>query len=222
MINTFGPTAQHYFLHPYLLSLSFHLFRCGVNVGCGSSRWPRWRIIPSRWRRTWQPFSITSALRPRWKLLRWYVLFTPISARGGGGWRKRPHLCCCFFFFLKHDSDISAYTYERTLMMEQRSQMLRQMRLSKSDREREVRKWQDAASGSCRAAVKHFYHHLLPSATEEKLTEELHCQPHERLDSRALCRIWLWLPCIPLSIREIPVAAAVGRRQVVLRGPRWD
>lgn len=38
----------------------------------------------------------------------------------------------------QHDSDISAYTYERTLMMEQRSQMLRQMRLSKSDREREV------------------------------------------------------------------------------------
>ncbi|RXM27592.1 Solute carrier family 12 member 6 [Acipenser ruthenus] len=37
-----------------------------------------------------------------------------------------------------HDSDISAYTYERTLMMEQRSQMLRQMRLSKSDREREA------------------------------------------------------------------------------------
>uniref|UniRef100_A0A3P8QZ63 Solute carrier family 12 member 6 n=1 Tax=Astatotilapia calliptera TaxID=8154 RepID=A0A3P8QZ63_ASTCA len=37
-----------------------------------------------------------------------------------------------------HDSDISAYTYERTLMMEQRCQMLRQMRLSKSDRDREV------------------------------------------------------------------------------------
>uniref|UniRef100_A0A8D3C1H8 Solute carrier family 12 member 6 n=1 Tax=Scophthalmus maximus TaxID=52904 RepID=A0A8D3C1H8_SCOMX len=37
-----------------------------------------------------------------------------------------------------HDSDISAYTYERTLMMEQRSQMLRQMRLSKSDRDKEV------------------------------------------------------------------------------------
>ncbi|KAG5261201.1 hypothetical protein AALO_G00301170 [Alosa alosa] len=37
-----------------------------------------------------------------------------------------------------HDSDISAYTYERTLMMEQRCQMLRQMRLSKSDREKEV------------------------------------------------------------------------------------
>ncbi|XP_028811672.1 solute carrier family 12 member 4 isoform X2 [Denticeps clupeoides] len=36
-----------------------------------------------------------------------------------------------------HDSDISAYTYERTLMMEQRSQMLRQMRLSTAERERE-------------------------------------------------------------------------------------
>ncbi|XP_073763941.1 solute carrier family 12 member 6 isoform X1 [Danio rerio] len=40
-----------------------------------------------------------------------------------------------------HDSDISAYTYERTLMMEQRSQMLRQMRLSKSDREKERVRW---------------------------------------------------------------------------------
>lgn len=40
--------------------------------------------------------------------------------------------------FLQHNSDISAYTYERTLMMEQRSQMLRQMRLTKTEREREV------------------------------------------------------------------------------------
>lgn len=39
---------------------------------------------------------------------------------------------------LQHDSDISAYTYERTLMMEQRSQMLRQMRLSSAERQREV------------------------------------------------------------------------------------
>ncbi|XP_067257049.1 solute carrier family 12 member 6-like isoform X1 [Chanodichthys erythropterus] len=45
-----------------------------------------------------------------------------------------------------HDSDISAYTYERTLMMEQRSQMLRQMRLSKSDREREAQLIKDRNS----------------------------------------------------------------------------
>lgn len=43
-----------------------------------------------------------------------------------------------FFLFLQQNSDISAYTYERTLMMEQRSQMLRQMRLTKTEREREV------------------------------------------------------------------------------------
>lgn len=37
------------------------------------------------------------------------------------------------------ENDISAFTYERTLMMEQRSQMLKQMQLSKNEREREVR-----------------------------------------------------------------------------------
>ena len=34
----------------------------------------------------------------------------------------------------QHDSDISAYTYERTLMMEQRNQMLQEMRLSRKER----------------------------------------------------------------------------------------
>uniref|UniRef100_A0A3Q1EM63 SLC12A transporter C-terminal domain-containing protein n=1 Tax=Acanthochromis polyacanthus TaxID=80966 RepID=A0A3Q1EM63_9TELE len=38
-----------------------------------------------------------------------------------------------------HDSDISAYTYEKTLVMEQRSQMLKQINLTKNEREREVR-----------------------------------------------------------------------------------
>uniref|UniRef100_A0A8C4WUW7 Solute carrier family 12 member 4 n=1 Tax=Eptatretus burgeri TaxID=7764 RepID=A0A8C4WUW7_EPTBU len=42
-----------------------------------------------------------------------------------------------------HDSDISAYTYERTLMMEQRSQMLEKMRLSKSEQQREVQMVKD-------------------------------------------------------------------------------
>lgn len=31
------------------------------------------------------------------------------------------------------DSDISAYTYERTLMMEQRSQMLKELRVNKKE-----------------------------------------------------------------------------------------
>uniref|UniRef100_A0A2I3FZI2 Solute carrier family 12 member 6 n=1 Tax=Nomascus leucogenys TaxID=61853 RepID=A0A2I3FZI2_NOMLE len=45
-----------------------------------------------------------------------------------------------------HDSDISAYTYERTLMMEQRSQMLRHMRLSKTERDREAQLVKDRNS----------------------------------------------------------------------------
>uniref|UniRef100_A0A8C1WNL9 Solute carrier family 12 member 5b n=1 Tax=Cyprinus carpio TaxID=7962 RepID=A0A8C1WNL9_CYPCA len=36
-----------------------------------------------------------------------------------------------------HDSDISAYTYEKTLVMEQRSQILKEMHLTKNERERE-------------------------------------------------------------------------------------
>ncbi|XP_006641467.1 solute carrier family 12 member 4 isoform X1 [Lepisosteus oculatus] len=45
-----------------------------------------------------------------------------------------------------HNSDISAYTYERTLMMEQRSQMLRQMRLSSAERDREAQLVKDRNS----------------------------------------------------------------------------
>uniref|UniRef100_A0A3B3Y738 Solute carrier family 12 member 7b n=1 Tax=Poecilia mexicana TaxID=48701 RepID=A0A3B3Y738_9TELE len=37
-----------------------------------------------------------------------------------------------------HDNDISAFTYEKTLVMEQRSQMLKQMHLSRTEREREA------------------------------------------------------------------------------------
>lgn len=36
-------------------------------------------------------------------------------------------------FVLQMNSDISAYTYERTLMMEQRNQMLRELRLNKKE-----------------------------------------------------------------------------------------
>ncbi|KAL4642195.1 solute carrier family 12 member 4 [Arapaima gigas] len=45
-----------------------------------------------------------------------------------------------------HDNDISAYTYERTLMMEQRSQMLKQMRLSSAERDREAQLVKDRHS----------------------------------------------------------------------------
>ena len=39
-----------------------------------------------------------------------------------------------------HDSDVSEYTYERTLIMEQRNEMLHEMRVSKKSRAKMVSK----------------------------------------------------------------------------------
>ncbi|KAL4624343.1 solute carrier family 12 member 5 [Arapaima gigas] len=49
-----------------------------------------------------------------------------------------------------HDSDISAYTYEKTLVMEQRSQILKQINLTKNEREREIQSITDSSRGSIR------------------------------------------------------------------------
>ncbi|XP_036388906.1 solute carrier family 12 member 5b [Megalops cyprinoides] len=49
-----------------------------------------------------------------------------------------------------HDSDISAYTYEKTLVMEQRSQILKEMHLTKNEREREIQSITDSSRGSIR------------------------------------------------------------------------
>ncbi|XP_053577910.1 solute carrier family 12 member 5 [Bombina bombina] len=49
-----------------------------------------------------------------------------------------------------HDSDISAYTYEKTLVMEQRSQILKQMHLTKTEREIEIQSITDESRGSIR------------------------------------------------------------------------
>ncbi len=50
---------------------------------------------------------------------------------------------------VQHDNDISAFTYEKTLVMEQRSQMLKQMQLSRTEREREVMLTSSAWTLSC-------------------------------------------------------------------------
>ncbi|KAL7385959.1 hypothetical protein ABVT39_002456 [Epinephelus coioides] len=47
-----------------------------------------------------------------------------------------------------HDSDISAFTYEKTLVMEQRSEMLKQMQLSRNEREREAQLIHDRNTAS--------------------------------------------------------------------------
>ncbi|KAJ8370973.1 hypothetical protein SKAU_G00110010 [Synaphobranchus kaupii] len=51
---------------------------------------------------------------------------------------------------IKQDSDISAYTYEKTLVMEQRSQILKEMQLTKNEREREIQSITDSSRGSIR------------------------------------------------------------------------
>uniref|UniRef100_A0A8C2J5I7 Solute carrier family 12 member 5a n=1 Tax=Cyprinus carpio TaxID=7962 RepID=A0A8C2J5I7_CYPCA len=57
---------------------------------------------------------------------------------------------CISLLYLQHDSDISAYTYEKTLMMEQRSQILKQINLTKTEREREIQSITDSSRGSIR------------------------------------------------------------------------
>ena len=47
-----------------------------------------------------------------------------------------------------HDSDISDYTYERTLLMEQRNEMLKEMRVSDKKRGRMV-----SAINKCHALI---------------------------------------------------------------------
>uniref|UniRef100_A0A4W6C127 Solute carrier family 12 member 7 n=1 Tax=Lates calcarifer TaxID=8187 RepID=A0A4W6C127_LATCA len=49
-----------------------------------------------------------------------------------------------------HDNDISAFTYEKTLVMEQRTQMLKQMQLSRTEREREIQSITDESRSSIR------------------------------------------------------------------------
>lgn len=59
------------------------------------------------------------------------------------GFKCTPNCCSCCLTHgnvtFQHDTDISAYTYEKTLVMEQRSQMLKQMHLTKNEMEREVK-----------------------------------------------------------------------------------
>ncbi|XP_051825762.1 solute carrier family 12 member 7 isoform X1 [Antechinus flavipes] len=71
------------------------------------------------------------------------------------------------------ENDISAFTYEKTLMMEQRSQMLKQMQLSKNEREREAQLIHDrntAAVARTKAAAAP--EKVQMTWTKEKLTSE--------------------------------------------------
>ncbi|XP_071660776.1 solute carrier family 12 member 7 isoform X3 [Patagioenas fasciata] len=78
------------------------------------------------------------------------------------------------------ENDISAFTYEKTLMMEQRSQMLKQMQLSKNEREREAQLIHDRNTAShSTPAVKSSVAAAMPEKvqmtwTKEKFVAEKH------------------------------------------------
>uniref|UniRef100_A0A8C3YGI5 Solute carrier family 12 member 7 n=1 Tax=Catagonus wagneri TaxID=51154 RepID=A0A8C3YGI5_9CETA len=77
------------------------------------------------------------------------------------------------------ENDISAFTYEKTLMMEQRSQMLKQMQLSKTEREREAQLIHDRNTASHSAAAARTQAPPTPDKvqmtwTKEKLVAEKH------------------------------------------------
>ncbi|XP_053101231.1 solute carrier family 12 member 7 isoform X2 [Hemicordylus capensis] len=78
------------------------------------------------------------------------------------------------------ENDISAFTYEKTLVMEQRSQMLKQMQLSKNEREREAQLIHDrnTASHSTTMVKSHTAvatpEKIQMTWTKEKLISEKH------------------------------------------------
>ncbi|XP_047410782.1 solute carrier family 12 member 7 [Sciurus carolinensis] len=77
------------------------------------------------------------------------------------------------------ENDISAFTYEKTLMMEQRSQMLKQMQLSRNEREREAQLIHDRNTASHAAAATRPQAPSTPDKvqmtwTKEKLVAEKH------------------------------------------------
>ncbi|KAF7653700.1 hypothetical protein LDENG_00079630 [Lucifuga dentata] len=81
-----------------------------------------------------------------------------------------------------HDSDISAYTYEKTLVMEQRSQILKQMHLTKNEMEREIQSITDSSRGSIRrknpSALRHQHSAEGGATVAEKPEEEVQLIHH--------------------------------------------
>ncbi|XP_033010234.1 solute carrier family 12 member 7 isoform X3 [Lacerta agilis] len=79
------------------------------------------------------------------------------------------------------ENDISAFTYEKTLVMEQRSQMLKQMQLSKNEREREIQSITDESRGSIRKksrsspqCIGQDVDNLLPNDIQEEEAQLIH------------------------------------------------
>ncbi|CAO2592041.1 Solute carrier family 12 member 7 [Lemmus lemmus] len=84
------------------------------------------------------------------------------------------------------ENDISAFTYEKTLMMEQRSQMLKQMQLSKNEREREAQLIHDRNTASHTTAAARTQAPPTPDKVQMTWTKEkLIAEKHRNKDTSA-------------------------------------
>ena len=73
------------------------------------------------------------------------------------------------------NEDISEYTYERTLLMEQRLQMLRQLSLSKRESKREI---QGVVGTSYRARTSSYRHYTETPSEEDSSKHQLSSGSH--------------------------------------------
>ncbi|XP_052398912.1 solute carrier family 12 member 7 isoform X4 [Carassius gibelio] len=127
-----------------------------------------------------------------------------------------------------HDSDISAFTYEKTLVMEQRSQMLKQMHLSRTEREREAQLIHD------RNTASHAALNEKSDATPERVhmtwTKDKFCTKRTRREpnaSKAVRDLFNMKPnqsnvrCMHTAVRlnEVVVNKSQGAHLVLLNMP---
>uniref|UniRef100_A0A8C2BAI5 Solute carrier family 12 member 7b n=1 Tax=Cyprinus carpio TaxID=7962 RepID=A0A8C2BAI5_CYPCA len=83
-----------------------------------------------------------------------------------------------------HDSDISAFTYEKTLVMEQRSQMLKQMQLSRTEREREIQSITDESRSSIRRKNQSGAHGSAVNNQNAQLIHDRNTASHAALNDK--------------------------------------
>uniref|UniRef100_A0A3Q4G7C8 Solute carrier family 12 member 7-like n=1 Tax=Neolamprologus brichardi TaxID=32507 RepID=A0A3Q4G7C8_NEOBR len=89
-----------------------------------------------------------------------------------------------------HDSDISAFTYEKTLVMEQRSQMLKQMQLSRTEREREIQSITDVSRTSikrktCSSITKLIRLYIMSPSVQAQLIHDRNTASHSAANDKA-------------------------------------
>uniref|UniRef100_A0A668AG78 Solute carrier family 12 member 7 n=1 Tax=Myripristis murdjan TaxID=586833 RepID=A0A668AG78_9TELE len=138
-----------------------------------------------------------------------------------------------------HDSDISAFTYEKTLVMEQRSQMLKQMQLSRTEREREIQSITDESRSSIRRKNQGGAHGVSPSRqssqmedTQEDEVAKLSTHCPSLSDTGSSSQSWIFgygYPChlnsnvrrmhTAVKLNEVVVNKSQGAHLVLLNMP---